>query len=47
MENDAGILYDSANDLVIVFLSQGLVNASAAQSTIASLSKEIYTYYNQ
>lgn len=47
VENDAGILYDSANDLVIVFLSQGLVNASAAQSTIASLSKEIYTYYNQ
>ena len=47
VENDAGILYDSENDLVIVFLSQNLVNASAAQNTIASLSKEIYTYYNQ
>ena len=47
VENDAGILYDSENDLVIVFLSQNLVNASAAHNTIASLSKEIYTYYNQ
>ena len=46
-ENDAGSLYDSENDLVIVFLTQNLVNASAAQNTIASLSKEIYTYYNQ
>lgn len=46
VENDAGIIYDSENDLVIVFMSQNLSDTSAAQNTIASLSKEIYDYYN-
>ena len=46
VENDAGIIYDSENDLAIVFLSQNLSDVSAAQNTIAALSKEIYEYYN-
>lgn len=46
VENDAGIIYDSENDLVIVFMSQNLSDTSAAQNTIASLSREIYDYYN-
>ena len=46
VENDAGIIYDSENDLAIVFLSQNLSDVSAAEKTIAALSKEIYEYYN-
>lgn len=46
VENDAGIIYDAANDLVIVFMSQNLSSAGNAQNTIASLSRTIYGYYN-
>ena len=46
VENDAGIIYDTANDLVIVFMSQNLSSAGNAQNTIASLSRTIYDYYN-
>lgn len=49
VENDAGIVYDTANgiDLVIVFMSQNLTDVGAAQSTIASQSRMIYGYYNE
>ena len=47
VENDAGIIYYSDNDLVIVFMSENLSQAGAAQSTIASLSRQIYDYYQQ
>jgi beta-lactamase class A len=47
VENDAGIIYDSSNDLVIVFMSENLSGVGAAQSTIASLSRQIYDYYAQ
>ena len=48
VENDAGILYDtsSGNDLVICFLSENLTDTSAAQNTIAQLSRTIYLTYN-
>ena len=46
VENDAGIIYDSKNDVVIVFMSQNLSSASSAQNTIATLSRTIYDYYN-
>ena len=46
VENDAGIIYDAANNLVIVFMSQNLSSAGNAQNTIASLSRTIYDYYN-
>ena len=46
VENDAGIIYDAANDLVIVFMSQNLSSAGNDQNTIASLSRTIYDYYN-
>ena len=46
VENDAGIIYDSKNDVVIVFMSQNLSNAGSAQNTIATLSRTIYDYYN-
>ena len=46
VENDAGIIYDAANDLVIVFMSQNLSSAGNAQNPIASLSGTIYDYYN-
>ena len=46
MENDAGIIYDSKNDVVIVFMSQNLSSAGSAQNTIATLSRTIYDYYN-
>lgn len=46
VENDAGIIYDATNDLVIVFMSQNLSSAGNAQNTIASLSRTIYDYYN-
>lgn len=47
VENDAGIIYYSDNDLVIVFMSENLSQAGAAQTTIASLSRQIYDYYQQ
>lgn len=47
VENDAGIIYYSNNDLVIVFMSEGLSEAGSAQNTIASLSRQIYDYYQQ
>lgn len=46
VENDAGIIYDTTNDLVIVFMSENLSETGSAQTTIASLSREIYDYYN-
>lgn len=46
VENDAGIIYDSKNDVVIVFMSQNLSSAGSAQNTIATLSRTIYDYYN-
>ena len=46
VENDAGIIYDSKNDIVIVFMSQNLSSAGSAQNTIATLSRTIYDYYN-
>lgn len=46
VENDAGIIYDTDNDLVLVFMSENLSAAGSAQETIASISKQIYDYYN-
>lgn len=46
VENDAGILYNTSNDLVIVFMSENLSECGSAQSTIASLSRMIYDSYN-
>lgn len=46
VENDAGIIYNSKNDVVIVFMSQNLSSADSAQNTIATLSRTIYDYYN-
>lgn len=49
VENDAGIIYDTAKgiDLVVVFMSQGLSDTGAAQSSIAQNSRLIYGYYNE
>ena len=49
VENDAAIIYDTANgvDLVICFMSQGLNNTAAAQASIAQNSRMIYGYYNE
>lgn len=49
VENDAGIIYDTANgiDLVIVFMSENLTDTGAAQSAIAQNSRMIYGYYNE
>lgn len=46
VENDAAILYDTENDLIIVFMSEHLSDCGAAQSTIASLSRQIYDAYH-
>ncbi len=46
VENDAGIIYDTEHDLILVFMSQGLKDTAAAQQTIAELSKQIYESYN-
>ena len=46
VENDAAILYDTDNDLIIVFMSEQLSDCGAAQSTIASLSRQIYDAYH-
>ena len=47
VENDAGIIYNTDHDVVIVMMSEGLSQAGAAQSTIASLSRQIYDYYEE
>lgn len=47
VENDAGIIYDELNDLILVFMSEHLSDAASAQNTIASLSREIYDYYEE
>lgn len=49
VENDAGIVYDTANgiDLVICFMSQNLTDTAAAQASIAANSRMIYGYYNE
>lgn len=46
VENDAAILYDTANDLILVFMSEDLTDTGAAQSTIAQLARQCYDYYN-
>lgn len=46
VENDAGIIYNSQNDLIIVFMSENVPQPGSAQSTIASLSRLIYDSYN-
>lgn len=49
VENDAAILYDTpeGNDLVIVFMSDGLNDVYQAHDTIGTLSRYIYDYYNK
>lgn len=49
VENDAGIVYDTAKgmDLVICFMSQDVSDTAAAQASIASASRMIYGYYNE
>lgn len=46
VENDAGIVYDVDNELILVFMSENLSECGSAQSTIASLSRQIFDYYN-
>lgn len=46
VENDAGIIYNSQNDLIIVFMSENVPQPGSAQSTIASLSRQIYDSYS-
>lgn len=46
VENDAGIIYNTENDLVLVFMSENLSQTGSAQSTIASISRQIYDSYN-
>lgn len=46
VENDAGIIYDSLNDLILVFMSEDLMQPGSAQETIASLSRQIYDSYS-
>ena len=46
VENDAGIIYDADNELILVFMSENLSECGSAQSTIATLSRQIYDYYN-
>lgn len=49
VENDAGIIFDTAKgiDLVVCYMSQGLSDTGAAQSTIAQGTRMIYGYYNE
>ena len=49
VENDAGIIYDTAKgiDLVVCFMSQDLNDTAAAQNSIAQISRSIYGYYNE
>ena len=46
VENDAGIVYDVDNELILVFMSENLSECGSAQNTIASLSRQIFDYYN-
>ena len=46
VENDAGIIYNSSNDLIIVFMSENVLQPGTAQSTIASLSRQIFDSYS-
>ena len=46
VENDAGIIYNSSNDLISVFMSENVLQPGTAQSTIASLSRQIYDSYS-
>lgn len=46
VENDAGIIYNSSNDLIIVFMSENVLQPGTAQSMIASLSRQIYDSYS-
>ena len=46
VENDAGIIYNSSNDLIIVFMSENVLQPGTAQRTIASLSRQIYDSYS-
>ena len=46
VENDAGIIYNSSNDLIIVFMSENVLQPGTAQSTIACLSRQIYDSYS-
>ena len=41
-----GIIYNVPNELIIVFMSENLTEVGSAQSTIASLSRQIYDFYN-
>lgn len=49
VENDAGIIFDTAKDtdLVICFMSQNLNDTAAARTLIAQNSRMIYGYYNE
>ena len=47
VENDAGIIYNTSNDVVIVFMSEYLAEVGSAQNTIGTLSRQIYDYYCQ
>lgn len=46
VENDAGIIYNAENDLILVFMSENLTDTGNAQNTIATVSRQIYDYYN-
>ena len=49
VENDAGIIYDTAKgiDLVVCFMSENLADTAAAQASIATNARLIYGYYNE
>lgn len=49
VENDAGIIYDTAKgiDLVVCFMSENLTSVGAAQTCIAENARRIYGYYNE
>ena len=42
VENDAGIIYNTQNDLILVFMSDDFQTRKPAQTTIAALSQQIY-----
>lgn len=49
VENDAGIIYDTAQgiDLVVCFMSENLTDTASAQASIAQNARLIYGYYNE
>lgn len=47
VENDAGIIYNTANDLIICFMSENLSATGDAQNVIAQNARSIYGYYNE